>query len=97
VPLDRTPAYYNPQLKIKIKNGVIERRVRGTIGGDQVHYSGEKAAYTAALETIRILLNAVVSEDAKFLTADIKDFYLGTPLERYEYMRINLKHIPVDI
>ena len=55
------------------------------------------AAYTAALETIRLLLNAIVSEGASFLTADIKDFYLGTPLEQWEYMRISLKHIPTDI
>jgi hypothetical protein len=38
-----------------------------------------------------------VSEHASILTADIKDFYLGTPLDRKEYMRINLKHIPLDV
>ena len=97
MPADRKAAYYNPQLKIKIKNGVLQYRVRGTIGGDQVHYPGETTAYTAHLETIRLLLNAVVSEHASFLTADIKDFYLGTPLERKEYMRINIKHIPADV
>ena len=97
MPRDRKAAYYNPQLKIKVKSGVIQYRVRGTIGGDQVHYPGATTAYTAALETIRILLNAVVSEDAEFMTADIKDFYLGTPLDRTEYMRINLKHIPRNI
>jgi hypothetical protein len=28
------------------------------------------------------------------MTADIKDFYLGTPLTRPEYVRITLKHLP---
>ena len=74
MPIDRKAAYYNPQLKIKIKNGITTYRVRGTIGGDQIQYPGVTTAYTAALETIRVLLNAVVSEDAEFLTADIKDF-----------------------
>ena len=97
MPRDRKAAYYNPQLKIKVKNGVATYRVRGTIGGDQVQYPGVTTAYTAALETIRILLNAVVSEDAEFLTADIRDFYLGTPQDRFEYMRINLKHIPREV
>ncbi len=97
MPSGRKASYYNPQCKIKIKEGVEEFRVRGTIGGDQLDYPGITAAYTAALETIRLLLNAVVSEGASFLTADIKDFYLGTPLERFEYMRISLKHIPIDI
>ena len=57
-----------------------------------------KTSHTAHLETIRVLLNAIVSEEAtNFFTADIKDFYLGTPLEHPEYMRINLKQIPLDV
>ncbi len=54
-------------------------------------------AYTAALETIRVLFNTVVFKDANFFTADIKDFYLGTPLERPEFVSISLRHIPIDI
>ena len=61
-------------------------------------YPGTTSSYTAHLEIIRVLLNAIVSEEAtNFITADIRDFYLGTPLERPEYMRINLKHIPLYV
>ena len=88
MPADRKAAYYSPQCKIKVKPDGIQYRVRGTIGGDQVHYPGVTAAYVAHLETIQILLNAAVSEDAEISTADISDFYLGTPLDRKEYMRI---------
>jgi hypothetical protein len=50
------------------------------------------------MQLIKLLLNAVVSDTgAKFMTADIKDFYLGTPLPNTEYMRINLNHIPEDV
>jgi hypothetical protein len=97
MPSDRKATYYNPQCKTKVKADGIQRRVRGTAGGDQVQYPGVTAAYTAHLETIRVLLNSIVSEHASILTADIKDFYLGTPLDRKEYMRINLKHIPLDV
>jgi len=97
MPSDRKATYYNPQCKTKVKADGIQRRVRGTAGGDQVEYPGVTAAYTAHLETIRVLLNSIVSEHASILTADIKDFYLGTPLDRKEYMRINLKHIPLDV
>ncbi len=97
MPASRKAAYYNPQLKIKVKSDGTIYRVRGTIGGDQIVYPGVTTAYTAHLETIRILLNTVVSEDALFMTADIKDFYLGTPLPTVEYMRISLKHIPIDV
>ena len=31
------------------------------------------------------------------MTADLKDFYLGTPMERYKYMRIPVKIIPSNI
>ena len=31
------------------------------------------------------------------MTVDIKDYYLGTPMNRYEDMRIPVKHIPQDI
>ena len=97
MPADRKAAYYNPQLKVKIKPDGVQHRVRGTIGGDKVDYPGTTTAYTAHLESIRVMLNATVSEHARIATADIKDFYLGTPLDRPEYMRISLKHIPLDV
>jgi hypothetical protein len=93
-PTDRSASYYNPQVKIKIKEGKVVRRVRGTIGGDRVDYPGPVAASTADLTTIKLLLNSVVSDDAEWMTADITDFYLGTPLPRKEYMRIGLNQIP---
>ena len=31
------------------------------------------------------------------MTIDIKDFYLNTPMERYEYMRLKLCNIPEDV
>ena len=66
-PPDRKAAYYNPKLKIKHTPEGVQYRVRGTFGGDQILYPGAEAAYTATLETIQILLNAVVSEGAMFL------------------------------
>eukprot|EP01034_Spumella_vulgaris_P028005 gene28005-34797_t len=96
-PADRTAAYYNPQVKVKIKEGEEIFRVRGTIGGDKVDYTGDVTALTAEMPTIKLLLNAAVSEGAEWMTADIKDFYLGTPLPRKEYMCITRRHLPADI
>ncbi len=67
-PRDRKASYYNPQVRMKIKDGKVVRRVRGTIGGDRVDYPGPVAASTADLTTIKILLNAVVSEAAEWMT-----------------------------
>jgi hypothetical protein len=96
-PTNRLASYYNPQVRVKVKNDVIKRRVRGTYGGNLSDYQGETAAFTADLTTIKLLLNAVVSEDdTRFMTLDITDFYLCSPLERPEYMRIHRRDLPPE-
>jgi hypothetical protein len=66
------------------------RRVRHTIGGNQINYPGSTSTKTADLTTVKTLFNSVISTpDGCFMTVDLKDFFLGTPLEdRYEYIRI---------
>ena len=34
---------------------------------------------------------------AEFTTLDIKNFYLNTPLARYEYLRLKLTNLPEDV
>ena len=47
---------------------------------------------------IKLLLNSVISTPgAKFMTIDISNFYLNTPMDRYEYMRIKLDMFPDDV
>eukprot|EP01035_Chromulina_nebulosa_P069560 gene69560-biopygen40829 len=72
-------------------------RIRGTAGGDRINYDGPTKANTAALSTVKILLQSVVSDDADWMTLDIKDFYLMTPLPRPEYIRIPLKFLSPKI
>jgi len=65
------------------------------VGGNQINYPGNVSTKTAQLTTAKLMLKSVLStKDALFGTADIKDFYLNTPMERYEYMAIPLKDIP---
>ena len=57
------------------------------MGGDRVHYPGNAGTPTTDLFTIKVLINSIISTaGAKFMTMDIKDFYLNTPMARYEYM-----------
>jgi hypothetical protein len=77
---------------------VETHRIRFTVGGNRINYKGKVSTPTANLETITILLNSTVSTmNAKMLTADIEIFNLGTPMDRYEYMRIPAKDIPANI
>jgi hypothetical protein len=69
-------------------------RIRGTAGGDRINYDGSTKANTAALSTVKLLLQSVVSDNANFMTLDIKDFYLNTLLPRSEYLRIPLSSSP---
>ena len=75
------------------------RRVRHTIGGDQIDYPGSTSTKTADLPTIKTLFNSVIlTPDGHFMTIDLKDFFLGTPLEdRFEYICIPVHVIPAEI
>ena len=99
-PLDRRgdTTYYNPKPKEKYDDDMNKvYRIRGTAGGDRINYDGPTKANTAALSTVKILLQSIVSDNANFMTLDIKDFYLMTPLPRPEYLRIPLKFLSKTI
>jgi hypothetical protein len=73
-------------------------RTRLTLGGILIHYPGDVSVGTAELDTTKILLNSVVSTPAaKFCTANVTNFYLNTPMERKEYVRITINLIPREI
>ena len=56
-----------------------------------INYPGDCGTPTADILTVKLLLNSVVSIlGAKFFTMDISIFYLNTPLERKEYVRMKL-------
>ena len=97
-PKDRLASYYNPQCSLKKgEAGQLIRRVRGTYGGNVSDYAGNRSSWTADMQTIKLLLNAAVSEDADLCTADIGDFYLGSQLEHEEYMWLTKAQVPNDI
>jgi len=73
-------------------------RTRLTVGGDRVNYPFETSTPTADLPTIKMLWNSVLSTpNAKFLTMDVANFYLGTPMARPEFMRLPINLIPQEI
>ena len=68
------------------------------MGGNLIDYPGDVSTRTADITTAKLLLNSVVSDpDSFFMGMDIKNYYLGTPLDRYEYMRFRIEHIPKEI
>jgi hypothetical protein len=72
--------------------------VRLAVGGDRLDYSGNVATSTAYIITFKILINSTLStEDATMMMMDIKNYYLGTPLSRFEYMKMLLSRFPEEI
>jgi hypothetical protein len=97
IPKDRKITYgkivcdYKPHKKEK-------ERVRLTVDGDRLVYSGDVATSTADITTLKFLINSTLStEDATMMMMDIKNYYLGTPLPRFEYMKVLLSRFPEKI
>jgi hypothetical protein len=68
------------------------------VGGDRLDYSGDVANSMADITTFKILINSTLStEDAAMMMMDIKNYYLGTPLPRFEYMKMVLSRFPKEI
>ena len=73
-------------------------RVRITVGGNKINYPEDCGTPTADLFTVKLLLNSVVSTPgAKFMTMDISNFYLMTPLKRKEYLRMRITDMPDNV
>lgn len=75
-----------------------QNRTRLVVGGDRVNYPGEVATPTAEMLVAKILFNSVIStHGARFMTMDVGNFYLNTPLLRPEYLRLHIDDIPDEI
>eukprot|EP00804_Cyclotella_cryptica_P006175 CCRYP_015258-RB/>CCRYP_015258-RB protein AED:0.28 eAED:0.28 QI:0/0/0/1/1/1/3/0/731 len=73
-------------------------RIRLTVGGNRINFPGDCGTPTANMLTTKVLLKSVVSTvGARFMTIDIKDFYLNTPMACPEFMRLKLSDMPNDI
>ena len=70
-------------------------RTQFFVGGDRINYPGEVGTPTAEMLVAKNLFNSVIStKNARFMTMDIANFYLMTPLSRPEYIRVSIKDIP---
>ena len=66
-------------------------RVHVTVGGHLLDFHGATTTHCASLTTTKCLLNSTISTPgARFMTLDIKYFYYGTAMARYEYMKLTL-------
>ncbi len=89
VPADRWKDITYAKFVCELKPNKAEvHRKRLTVGGDKVHYPGDVGTPTADLTLVKMHLNSVISTPGtRYMTLDVKNFYLNTPMARYEYDR----------
>jgi hypothetical protein len=97
VPAGRSATYANPVGRIKIVDGQRTFRVRLTYGGNNSDFDGLRTSHTVDIATVKMFFNAIVTEDAAYVTLDLEDFYLFTVLDKPEYMRMPITYIPHDL
>jgi hypothetical protein len=97
VPHGWTVTYGRIVVSLRPQKAEVER-TRLTVGGNLIDYPGDVSTKTANLTTAKILFNSVPSTPkANFMGINLKNFYLNTPLDRYEYMRLSIDIIPDKI
>jgi hypothetical protein len=99
VPQDRRKDVTYGRIVVDVRPQKAEpERTRLTVGGNLINYPGEVSTATSDLTTAKLVINSVIStEGARYAGVDIKNFYLGTPMERYEYMRLPIGILPDEI
>jgi hypothetical protein len=83
---------------IRLEKTDEPNQTRLVAGGDRAHYPFNAGTPTADLLTVKLLINSMISTPgARFFTMDIKNFYLCTPMTRYEYMQLKLSNMPGNV
>jgi hypothetical protein len=75
-------------------------QVRLVVGGDKLPYDDDAGSPAASLLETKLMVNSTISDvkkGARFMTADLKDHFLASPMDKPEYMFIPTKYIPDDI
>ena len=75
-------------------------RIRLVVGGDKLEYEFDVGAPAASMLETKVLINSVISnakQGARFMSADLKDFFLSSQMKDPEFMKIPWKLIPEDI
>ena len=75
-------------------------RIRIVAGGDCLSYGEDSGSPATDLLETKLLLNSTISDadrGARFMSSDLKDYFLGSPMSRPEYMKVHISKFPEDI
>ena len=70
---------------------------RITITGGHILVPFDVSTPTVSLELVNLVVYRVLSrQNAQFSAFDIKNYYLDTPMEKPEYVRVKLEYLPQE-
>ena len=75
-------------------------QVHLTVGRDCLPYTNDAGSLAATLLEAKLMLKSTISDADKgacFFATDLKDFFLATPMDEPEYMRLHSKYFFDDI
>ena len=97
IPQDKVVTYARHVVDLKTQK-YDPNRVKIAASGNLIKYPGELTTHTADMTTAKILWKSILStKGARFMGLDIKNFYICTPLDRFNYTKIPITIIPAHI
>jgi hypothetical protein len=70
-------------------------RTQVIVGSNLLHYPGNCGTLKVGMITVKLHLISIIStKNACYCTIDLKDFYLNTPMDQPEYMRMKISNLP---
>ncbi len=97
IPKGKWPTYARFVVDYRPQKAEPERK-RLTVRGNLIKYPGPTSSPTADMTTFKLQVKSTLSTpNAKTMLADIKNYYLGTPLADKEYMKIHISLTPQEI
>ena len=99
IPKDRRSDITYGQILVEyLPHKTEPNRKRLTVGGNLINYPRDVSTPTADTTTAKIVINSTISTPkTKYLVGDVKNFYLGTTMTQYEYLRLSITIIPQEI
>ena len=74
--------------------------MRVVVGGDCLSYGEDAGSPATDLLETKLIINSTISDadkGARFMSADLKDYFLGSPMLRPEFMKVHISKFPTDI
>jgi hypothetical protein len=71
-----------------------------TAGSDKLDYLGDASSPAVSMLDAKLHINSTISDaksGARYLGLDIKNFYLGTPMSYFQYIRVRPSIIPKEV